>query len=206
MEERPSVLVVDDNEDLLQTFSLILKRRGFNVDTAENGAAAVDKFKAHPVDVILMDIVMPEMNGVEAFRKIREISPRAKVILMTAYSEEELIEIALSEGAHRVVHKPLRVDQMIERGLVAEVTRLLDMGYSANLPAMSSIGYRQIGRHLRGELTLESAIQQIKFETHRIVRHQYNWFRLRDNRILWFDIKDEVEPEVTELVARFLSK
>ncbi|MDO8567762.1 MAG: response regulator [Dehalococcoidales bacterium] len=118
MAEPTSVLVVDDNEDLLATFSLILKRRGFNVDTAGNGAAAVDKFKAHQSDIILMDIVMPEMNGVEAFRKIREINPEATVILMTAYSEDELIKAAVSEGVHRVMHKPIRVDQMI--GLLKE--------------------------------------------------------------------------------------
>ena len=114
MTDQMSVLVVDDNEDLLDTLSLILKRRGFNVDTAQDGAHAVDKFKMQHFDVTLMDIVMPEMNGVEAFRKIREMSPGAMVILMTAYSEEKLIDMALDEGAHRVIHKPIRIDQMIE--------------------------------------------------------------------------------------------
>ena len=114
MTEQASVLVVDDNEDLLETLALILKRRGFNVDTAEDGVVAVDKFKMHHFDVTLMDIVMPEMNGVEAFRKIREMSPGARVILMTAYSEEELMKMAIDEGAHCVVHKPIRIDQMIE--------------------------------------------------------------------------------------------
>ena len=84
MTDAPTVLVVDDNEDLLDTFSMILKRRGFNVETAENGASAVDKFKEHHYDVTLMDIVMPEMNGVDAFREIRGIYPGAAVILMTA--------------------------------------------------------------------------------------------------------------------------
>lgn len=114
MADQTSVLVVDDNEDLLETFSLILKRHGFNIDTAENGVSAVNKFKMHHFDVIVMDIVMPEMNGVEAFRKIREMSPGAAVILMTAYSEEELIQIAQDEGAHCIVHKPIRIDQLIE--------------------------------------------------------------------------------------------
>ena len=114
MTDQPTVLVVDDNEDLLDTFSMILKRRGFYVDTADNGASAVDKFKEHNFDVTLMDIVMPKMNGVEAFRKIREMDPGAAVILMTAYSEEELIQMARDEGAHHVVHKPIRIDQLIE--------------------------------------------------------------------------------------------
>ena len=114
MTNAPTVLVVDDNEDLLETFAMILKRRGFFVETADNGASAVDKFKEHNYDVTLMDIVMPKMNGVEAFRKIKEMDPGASVILMTAYSEEALIQMAIDEGAHHVIHKPIRIDQLIE--------------------------------------------------------------------------------------------
>ena len=99
----------------------------------------------------------------------------------------------------------LRVDRMLEQGLVEEVKKLIDMGYDFHLPAMSGIGYKQIGMFLKGELTLEGAIQQIKFETHRFVRHQYSWFRLKDNRIHWFDIQGEVESEIMELVAGFVS-
>ena len=98
----------------------------------------------------------------------------------------------------------LRVDEMIKQGLVAEVEGLVNMGYDLDLPAMSGIGYKQIGMFLRGELTLAAAIQQIKFETHRFVRHQYNWFRLEDDRINWFDIQSEVESGITTLLARFI--
>ena len=78
---------------------------------------------------------------------------------------------------------------MIERGLVDEVKHLMNRGYDFNLPSMSSIGYKQIGLFLKGELTLEAATQQIKFETHRLVWHQYTWFQLQDDRIEWFDIQ-----------------
>ncbi len=98
----------------------------------------------------------------------------------------------------------LRVDKMIEEGLVEEVRKLASMGYNFHLPAMSGIGYKQIGMFLRGELTLAAAIQQIKYETHRLVRRQYNWFRLGDNRIQWFDIESEVESEITAQVAGFI--
>ncbi len=114
MNDELTILVVDDNEDLLDTFSMILKRQGFCVETADNGASAVNKFREHNFDVTLMDIVMPEMNGVEAFRKIRELDPEASVILMTAYSEEELIQMAKEEGARKVINKPIRIDQLIE--------------------------------------------------------------------------------------------
>ncbi|MCJ7605680.1 MAG: response regulator [Dehalococcoidales bacterium] len=114
MHDEPTILVVDDNQDLLETFAMILKRRGFSVQTALNGALAVDKFKEQTFDVTLMDIVMPEMNGVEAFRKIKEMEPGAPVILMTAYSDEDLIETARTEGVNHIINKPIRIDQLIE--------------------------------------------------------------------------------------------
>jgi len=81
-----------------------------------------------------------------------------------------------------------RVDKMIQRGLVEEVEQLLKKGYSPSLPSMSGIGYKQIGQFLRGEMTLPEAIDKIKYETHRLARHQYAWFRLSDSRIRWFDV------------------
>jgi tRNA dimethylallyltransferase len=97
----------------------------------------------------------------------------------------------------------LRVDEMIKQDLVAEVEKLVNIGYDFNLPAMSGIGYKQIGMFLNGELTLAAAIQQIKFETHRFVRHQYNWFQLKDERIDWFDIQSKLDSEITMLLAKF---
>jgi len=97
-----------------------------------------------------------------------------------------------------------RVDQMIEQGLVEEVKKLFNMGYDSNLPSMSGIGYKQIAMFLRGELTLPAAIQQIKYETHRFVRHQYNWFQLKDDRIQWFDMQNKPDLEITKLVAKFI--
>jgi len=98
----------------------------------------------------------------------------------------------------------LRVDEMMKQGLVAEVEKLVNMGYDFNLRAMSGIGYKQISMFLRGNLTLSAAIQQIKFETHRFVRHQYMWFQLKDDRIRWFDIQSKAEWEITSLVTRFM--
>jgi len=97
-----------------------------------------------------------------------------------------------------------RVDQMIEQGLVEEVKKLFNMGYNSNLPSMSGIGYKQIAMFLRGELTLPAATQQIKYETHRFVRHQYNWFQLKDDRIQWFDMQNKPGLEITKLVAKFI--
>ena len=98
----------------------------------------------------------------------------------------------------------LRVDSMIENGLVDEVKKLKKMGYGAGISSMSGIGYKQIMMYLDGEISLESAINQIKTETHRLVRRQYNWFNLSDERIKWLDIQSDFKEEARELVATFL--
>ncbi len=81
-----------------------------------------------------------------------------------------------------------RVDRMIESGFIEEVRGLLDRGYSPDLPAMSGLGYRELCEFINGETKLEEAIQRIKYATHRFVRRQYNWFRLEDERIKWYDV------------------
>jgi tRNA dimethylallyltransferase len=100
----------------------------------------------------------------------------------------------------------LRVDSMIEKGLVDEVKKLKKMGYGADIPAMSGIGYKQVMMYLDDEISLESAVHQIKTETHRLVRRQYNWFSLSDERIKWLDIQDDFKEEARELVAEFLGE
>jgi tRNA dimethylallyltransferase len=97
-----------------------------------------------------------------------------------------------------------RADEMVRRGLVAEVKGLLERGYGLDLPAMSGIGYRQIGMYLKNELTLDKAVAQMKFQTHRMARHQYSWFRPKDDRIRWFDTGDRPEDSIKSLVGEFL--
>jgi len=97
-----------------------------------------------------------------------------------------------------------RVDEMMKRGLVAETEKLLNMGYGCYLPAMSSIGYQQIAAFLSDGLNLATAVQHIKYETHRFARHQYNWFRLNDERIHWFDVQKQDGSAIADLVAGFI--
>jgi len=100
-----------------------------------------------------------------------------------------------------------RVDKMIKEGLVEEVEGLLRMGYSSVLPSMSGIGYKQIGEFLQGKMSLPAAAERIKYETHRLVRHQYAWFRLNDKRIHWLDPSrcPFIPSEGKNLIEEFLS-
>ena len=100
----------------------------------------------------------------------------------------------------------LRVDGMIERGLITETQDLMRKGYGLDLSSMTGLGYRQIAMFLRGEMDLPTAIQRIKSETHRFVRHQYAWFRLDDKRIQWFDIREQFKGATTVLVREFVTE
>jgi tRNA dimethylallyltransferase len=81
-----------------------------------------------------------------------------------------------------------RVDDMMRRGLLEEVSSLRIAGYDGQLSSMSGLGYRQLMAYLEGERTLDEAVERIKFETHRFIRQQANWFRLDDASISWYDV------------------
>jgi tRNA dimethylallyltransferase len=106
-------------------------------------------------------------------------------------------------GLYRKVDR--RVDDMIEQGLIPEVESLIKSGYDLSLPSMSGIGYRQVGQYLKGELTLEAAVQKIKTNTHRFIRHQYAWFRPADAGIHWFDVDRVDDPAIEKTLADFLN-
>ena len=110
-----------------------------------------------------------------------------------------LIQIGVTR-ARPVLYERIdrRVDAMVEAGLVDEVAGLVGQGYAWDLPAMTGLGYRQIGQYLRGEVTLDEAVALVKKGTRRFVQQQYNWFRLGDPKIRWIDPAD---TRVDELVA-----
>jgi tRNA dimethylallyltransferase len=98
-----------------------------------------------------------------------------------------------------------RVDKMLEQGLYNEVLMLNQMGYDSRLAALNSIGYKQIEMVQKGELKQSDVAAKIKVDTHRFIRHQYAWFRLKDERISWFDIESDIETELASLIANHIS-
>ncbi len=115
------ILIVDDDKGFCVSMTDILEAKGYEVESENSGEAAIAKVKEESFDVILMDIKMPAMNGVEAFKQIKKISPKTAVIMITAYSLEDLIKEALQEGAFGVLRKPLDIDKLIEQiGLAKE--------------------------------------------------------------------------------------
>lgn len=114
MGEKTRVLIVDDDVHFASGLSDILNEMGYDAITINSGEDTLGKVKEMSFDVILMDIKMPVMNGVETYKRIKKISPQTVVIMMTAYSVEDLIKDALKEGAYGVVYKPLDIEKVVK--------------------------------------------------------------------------------------------
>ena len=110
---KTNILVVDDLKSIRLTLGAILEDEGHNVVLAEDGYQAIEVVKQTSFDLVFMDIKMPGINGVQTFREIKKISPKAAVIMMTAYSVEDLIKEALEEGAYAVVYKPFEIENIV---------------------------------------------------------------------------------------------
>jgi DNA-binding NtrC family response regulator len=118
---KTNILVVDDLQSIRLTLGGILEDEGYNVVTVENGYQAIEAVRKTHFDVIFMDIKMPGINGVQTFREVKKIDPKATVIMMTAYSVEDLVKEALEEGAYTVIYKPFDIDRVI--ALIEELLR-----------------------------------------------------------------------------------
>ncbi len=125
---KADVLIVDDDINLADTISDILMEKGYTTLTTHSAEEALKKMGEMEFAVVLIDIKLPVMNGVEAFKRIKEISPKTAVIMMTAFSVEELIKDALQKGAYGVLNKPLDIEKvitMIEAAKADEITVLV---------------------------------------------------------------------------------
>jgi two-component system response regulator HydG len=146
--DRLNILVVDDLKSSRLTLGGILEDEGHNVVLAENGYQAIEAARRLPFDLVFMDIKMPGINGVQTFREVKKTNPNAVVIMMTAYSVEDLVREALEEGAYAVVYKPFDMEHVagiIKAALHRRLILVVD-DYLADRETLKSIleerGYR----------------------------------------------------------------
>src|SRR3989338_8393198 len=108
------ILVVDDNEDLAITMKNLLSFKSYNVTTASDGRIALEKIKSQKFDLILMDIHMPNMNGIEAVKHIKAINPDSFIVMMTGEAGDEEVEKDIKEGGYAVLRKPFSPDNLLK--------------------------------------------------------------------------------------------
>ncbi|HEX2040193.1 MAG TPA: response regulator transcription factor [Acidimicrobiales bacterium] len=114
MATQPTVLVVEDEESFVDALVVGLKREGFLVKVARDGSQAVDMFDAVRPDVVLLDVMLPRMSGIDVCREIRSRS-RVPIIMVTAKSEEIDTVVGLEVGADDYVTKPYRLRELVAR-------------------------------------------------------------------------------------------
>jgi len=109
------VLIVDDAIFMRKMISDILVENGMEiVGEADTGAKAVDKFMELRPDLVTMDIIMPEMNGIDAVRKIMEFDSQAKVVMCSALGQQALVQEAITAGAKDFLIKPFNAARVVE--------------------------------------------------------------------------------------------
>jgi two-component system alkaline phosphatase synthesis response regulator PhoP len=112
--QKETILVVDDEEDLLDIISYNLKKEGFNVLVAENGRAGIELAKVHQPNLIILDIMMPEMDGIEVCKRLKadSILSATPIVFLTANADEKLEVKGLDLGADDFISKPVSTSKL----------------------------------------------------------------------------------------------
>ena len=108
------ILVVDDDRGMRVTLEGIIEDEGYEVVAVADGYRAIEAARGSFFDLIFMDIKMPGINGVEAYREIKKASPYSIVVMMTGFAVENLVKQALQEGVYGVLYKPFSMEQIID--------------------------------------------------------------------------------------------
>ena len=163
--------------------------------------AAVDPAAAQRIDPrnvrrVIRALEVYHKTGVPISRQQKKSPPPYRILQIGLTMPREALYRRIDE----------RIDRMMAQGLPEEVAALRAQGYGWDLPSMSGLGYRQFEGYFRGELSLEEVAALIKRDTRRFIRQQYNWFRLNDPRIHWFDVSEPFEEAVMAMVGRFVAE
>ena len=109
------IMIVDDAIFMRMKLKDILEKNGYEVVAeAQNGADAIEKYRAERPDIVTMDITMPEMDGIEALKGIKRIDPSAKVIMCSAMGQQAMVIEAIQAGARDFIVKPFQADRVLE--------------------------------------------------------------------------------------------
>ena len=121
-----SILLVDDEKTMVKYLSKRLIKKGFDIRVAYNGLDALEQVKAADFDVILLDVLMPGMNGIETLKEIKKIKPRTEVIMLTGHASVEVGIEGMKAGAFNYIMKPFDPNELVtEINLAFEQRRIM---------------------------------------------------------------------------------
>lgn len=117
------ILVVDDDREMRLNLAFVLKEAGYKVEEASSAREAVDRAVDEDFDVVLLDVIMPKSGKIDALAELRRVSPRAKIIMITAFATIENAVDAIKRGASDYLSKPFKID-----ALLTTIRRVLEEG------------------------------------------------------------------------------
>jgi two-component system, NtrC family, response regulator HydG len=160
-ERQTKILIVDDDPGHLTTLKTIIRSWGYDVSTGDDGEIAVARVKSEHVDLVLMDVRMAKMSGIEALEEIKDYNPSIPVIIMTAYSSVDTAVDALKSGAYDYLIKPLdfevlklTIDRACEHAGLKEENKLLRMQLNTDLEITNIIGKSPAMKELMAMLAM----------------------------------------------------
>ena len=166
-----TILVADDDRGMARTVCDILRRHGWEPTEVYSGEAAVEAAAAQRFAAVLMDVRMPGLNGVEAFRVIRESQPQTPVILMTAYAAPDLLSEAEREGVLQILPKPLpwgTLSSLLDKIGALEGSVLVVDDDPAFLETLEAV-LGAAGRRVRRAMTIDEAVRLLADRPPRVV-------------------------------------
>ena len=158
MDEKESILIVDDNESTCKSLTLVFGKKGYETETAGTGREAIEKARGRFFNLALLDIRLPDMEGIELIAPLKEIHPDLLVIMVTAYASLETAVRSLKEGASAYIHKPLNMDEVLatvrealeKQRLVMENRRLYE------------VAQQELTERIRAEEALQKANDELE--------------------------------------------
>jgi len=111
--EQAKILIIDDDENIRKSISTVLQEKGYLVDTAENGRAAITKSETAPYNLALIDIRLPDMDGVQLLTAMKQTTPKMVKIIITGYPSLQNAIEAVNKGADGYIVKPIKMDELL---------------------------------------------------------------------------------------------
>ena len=174
-----NILIVDDDPELRSNLKEILQDEGYTTEEAASGREAIGKASSEQFSIILLDLMMPGMDGIETLAELRRISPKTKVVMITAFATVENAVNAIKKGASDYITKPFRIEELlaiirraIEESRFDEDIKKLDMDFT--LSSLSNPIRRNIIHLLiaRKSMRLMEITRELKIEDHtKVVFH-----------------------------------
>lgn len=182
MQEKESILIVDDDEGTCRSLTLIFSKKGYGTQTAGTGREAIEKAQGGLFNLALLDIKLPDMEGVELIAPLKEMHPDIVVIMMTAYASLETAVRALNEGASAYIYKPLNMDAVL-----AAVREALE---KQRLIMENRRLYQKAQRELAERKRAEEALRQSEDKFSRVFRASPDWVTITNLDGRFIDVND----------------